>query len=47
MVPYSIFTDAFLSKITDYDFVEMDFVATQQTAAEFMHRAISSFRPYC
>ena len=41
-VPYDVFTDAFLSKITEYDFVNM-----RGLIDGYMKRAIASFRKIC
>ena len=43
-VPYDVFTDAFLSKITEYDFVNMRDFERNGLIDGYMKRAIASFR---
>ena len=46
-VPYDVFTDAFLSKITEYDFVNMRDFERNGLIDGYMKRAIASFRKIC
>ena len=46
-VPYDVFTDAFLSKITEYDFVNMRDFERNGLIDGYMKRAIASFRQIC
>ena len=46
-VPYDVFTDAFLSKITEYDFVNMRDFERNSLIDGYMKRAIASFRKIC
>ena len=46
-VPYDVFTDAFLSKITEYDFVNMRDLERNGLIEGYMIRAFSSFRKIC
>lgn len=46
-VPYDRFTEAFLSKISEYNFVNMDAFSRTSTIDAYMKRAISSFRRIC
>lgn len=46
-VPYDRFAEAFLSKITEYDFVNMLDFERNSTIDGFMKRAISAFRHIC
>jgi len=46
-VPYDVFTDAFLSKITEFDFVNMDAFDRTATIDGYMKRAIASFKKVC
>ena len=41
-VPYDVFTDAFLSKITEYDFVNMHDFERNSLIDGYMKRAIAS-----
>lgn len=47
IVPYGLFTNAFLSKVTEYDFVNMTDFERNSIVDGFMKRAISSFRHIC
>lgn len=47
MVPYSVFTDMFLSKVTDYDFLDLTEEVQLSTMIDFLHRAVAAFRPMC
>lgn len=46
-VPYDVFTDAFLSKITEYDFVNMRDFERNSLIDGYMKRAIAPFRKIC
>lgn len=46
-VPYDRFTEAFLSKITEYDFIKMDSFERNRTIDGFMKRAIAAFKHIC
>lgn len=46
-VPYDKFTDAFLSKVTEYDFIKMDDYNRNTLIDGYMKRAIASFRKIC
>ena len=46
-VPYDKFTEAFLSKITEYDFVNMTDFERNSTIDGFMKRAIAAFKHIC
>ncbi len=46
-VPYDKFTDAFLSKITEYDFVNMGSFERNSMIDGFMKRAIAAFKHIC
>ena len=46
-VPYDKFTDAFLSKITEFDFVKMRDYERSELIDGYMKRAISSFKKIC
>lgn len=46
-VPYDKFTEAFLSKITEYDFSNMGGFERNSTIDGFMKRAIAAFRHIC
>ncbi len=46
-VPYDLFTDAFLAKITEYDLLELDIDDRTETVDGYMKRAISSFKKNC
>ena len=45
--PYDVFTKAFLSKVTEYDFVNMDDFERNDTIDGYMKRAISAFKKNC
>lgn len=46
-ISYDIFTDAFLSKITEYEFIRLDEYNRISTIDGFMKRAISQFKKIC
>ena len=46
-VPYDKFTDAFLSKVTEYDFIRMDDYNRNTMIDGYMKRAIAAFRKIC
>ena len=46
-VPYDVFTGAFLSKISEYDFVNMDSFERNAEIDGYMKRSISAFRHIC
>lgn len=46
-VPYDVFTDAFLSKVTEFDFITMKDYERGGMIDGFMKRAIAAFRSIC
>lgn len=46
-VSYNVFTRAFLSKVSAYDFADMSEYVRMSTVDEYMKRAIASFRSIC
>ena len=46
-VPYDVFTEAFLSKIVEYDFVNMRDFERNGLVDGYMKRAIAAFRSIC
>lgn len=46
-VPYDKFTEAFLSKITEYDFINLKDFERNSLVDGYMKRAIASFRHVC
>jgi hypothetical protein len=46
-VPYDRFTDAFLSKVTEYDYIKMSDYERNSMIDGYMKRAIASFRSIC
>lgn len=46
-ISYDVFTDAFLGKITDFNFITMREDSRQQTIDEYMKRACSQFGKVC
>lgn len=46
-VPYDTFTGAFLSKITEFDFANMDSFDRNFTVDGYMKRAIAAFKSIC
>lgn len=45
--PYDVFTGAFLSKVSEYDFANMSDFERHETVDGYMKRAISEFRHVC
>lgn len=45
--PYTVFEGAFLSKITEYDFVHLDPYDLESTSDAWMHRACAKFNKIC
>lgn len=46
-VPYDLFTGAFLSKVTEYDFMSMSDFERTETVDGYMKRSIAAFRHIC
>lgn len=46
-VSYDIFTDAFLSKVSEYDFLTLDETARQEIIDGYLKRAVNKFRKNC
>lgn len=46
-VPYDVFTGAFLSKVTEYDFVNMKDFERNSMIDGYMKRAIADFKKVC
>ena len=46
-VPYDLFTEAFLSKITEYEFANMTDFGRTSAVDGYMKRAISAFKKIC
>lgn len=46
-IPYDLFTGAFLSKITEYDLLDVDDDSRQTIIDGYMKRAISTFQHIC
>ena len=46
-VSYELFTDAFLSKINEYDFLELDEEDREATINGYLRRAVTAFRKNC
>lgn len=46
-VSYDVFTGSFLSKVTEYEFVNMDVFDRNSTIDGYMKRAIAAFRHIC
>lgn len=46
-VPYDVFTGAFLSKVTEFDFANMDGLERSNLIDGYMKRAIASFKKNC
>lgn len=46
-LPYDIFINAFLSKIDEYDFIQMDMYSRQVVTDGYLKRAVSEFRKNC
>ena len=46
-IPYDLFTGAFLSKVTEYDFLALPDEEREAIVDGYMKRAISAFAPIC
>lgn len=46
-VPYDLFTGAFLAKISEFDFMQLDETDRVATVDGYMKRALSAFRKNC
>lgn len=46
-VTYDTFTEAFLSKITEYEFIKMSDSERESVVDGYMKKSISAFRPFC
>ena len=46
-VSYDVFTDAFLSKVSEYDFLSLDITDRTTIVDGFMSRALNAFRKNC
>lgn len=46
-IPYDTFTEAFLTKVTEYDFADMDQVIRDGLMDSYMKRAIAEFKWVC
>lgn len=46
-VSYDVFTEAFLSKVTEYDFIKMDSYSRNRLVDGYMKRAIAEFNQIC
>lgn len=46
-VPYDLFTAAFLSKVSEYEFSKMDAFRRNEAVDGYMKRAITAFRSIC
>lgn len=46
-VPYDYFTDAFLSKVSEYEFITLDYQDRQDIVDGYMKRALNAFRKNC
>lgn len=46
-VSYDVFTEAFLSKITEYDFLEMDENTANTAIDGYLKRAVAAFKHVC
>ena len=46
-VPYDLFTEAFLSKVSEFDFIELEEKDRTAIVDGYMKRAISAFRKNC
>jgi len=46
-VSYDLFTDAFLSKITEYEFIQLDEKDVTSSVDGYMKRALTHFRKVC
>lgn len=46
-IPYDVFTEAFLGKVTEYDFIRLDSYDRNKTIDDYMKRSIASFQHVC
>lgn len=46
-VSYDVFTNAFLSKISEFEFMEMCDEAREETVTAYLKRAVSAFKKNC
>lgn len=46
-VTYETFTEAFLSKITEFEFIKLDDKDRQAIVDGYMKKSVSMFRPFC
>lgn len=46
-IPYDVFTEAFLGKVTEYSFIRLDVYDRNKTIDGYMKRAIAEFRHVC
>lgn len=46
-IPYDLFTDAFLSKISEFDFIQLEEKDRTTIVDGYMKRALSAFRKNC
>lgn len=46
-VSYDIFTDAFLSKVSEFELIQLDYNNRTETVDGYMRRAVSAFRKNC
>ena len=46
-VPYDLFTGAFLSKVSEFDFIQLDDIDRTAIVDGYMKRALSAFRKNC
>lgn len=46
-VSYDVFTNAFLSKISEFEFMDMSEKARTETVESYLKRAVSAFRKNC
>ena len=46
-IPYDTFTGAFLTKINEYDFLDMDATVREELVIDYMKRAVTAFKKNC
>ena len=46
-VTYDTFTEAFLAKISEYEFIRMPEAARESITDGYLKKSVSAFRPYC
>lgn len=46
-VSYDVFTEAFLAKVNEYEFMKMDFTDRQDIVDGYLHRAVTAFKKNC